>query len=128
TLGPPMELQLETIIHSVEDAILSVDDRSTIVFLNDAAARMFGCVRTVATGQPVAKFPAMAEAVSQLKLNELNLSGDSPKAVRRIPVAQAGREPVTIEALVSCANVDGRKFYTAVLRDISLQQEMEKTV
>ena len=43
-----MELQLETIIHSVEDAILSVDDHSTVVFLNNAAARMFGCLRTAA--------------------------------------------------------------------------------
>ena len=99
-----MELQLETIIHSVEDAILSVDDRSMVVFLNEAAARMFGCVRTAAVGQPVARFPALSAAVSQLKLNELNL--DSPKAVRRIPMAQAGRDCFHFFGMIGVAGLD----------------------
>jgi PAS domain S-box-containing protein len=85
-----MELQLETIIHSVEDAILSVDDQGLIVFLNESAARMFGCSRKLVTGKPVATIPTLAAAVFHLKLDELKLSGDSPKAVRRIPIAQAG--------------------------------------
>jgi nitrogen-specific signal transduction histidine kinase/ActR/RegA family two-component response regulator len=33
-----------------------------------------------------------------------------------------------MEAMVSCATVGGRRFYTAAIRDISLQQEMEKAV
>jgi len=123
-----MEQQLETLIHSVEDAIISVDDRSTIAFLNDAAARLFGCMRAAAVGKPISSVPGLPEVVAQLKVDELTPSDDSSKSVRRIPIPQAGGDPVSIEARVSCVQLDGRKLYTAVMRDSSLQQEMERAI
>jgi len=47
-----MELQLEAIINSLDDAIVSVDESARVVFLNDAAARVFRCERDQVVGQP----------------------------------------------------------------------------
>jgi signal transduction histidine kinase len=69
----------------------------------------------------------VAEAVRQLKLGEVCGIGGASKSVRRLQVG-SGAEAVPLEAVVSCALVNGRRLYTAVIRDISLQQQMEKAV
>ena len=123
-----MELPLETIIHSLEDAILSVDARRTVVFLNAAAARLFSCPQALAQGQPVARFPALSDVVQQLKLDELNVVNGGLKAVRNLQVPTAAGKLVSMEAAVSGVEVEGRLVFTAVIRDISLQEEMEKAL
>ena len=40
-----MDLRLEAIINSVDDAIISVDEEQRVVFLNETAARLFSCER-----------------------------------------------------------------------------------
>jgi PAS domain S-box-containing protein len=122
-----VERQLEIILNSVEDAILSVDEQFTIVFLNDAAARRFDCPRGRALGQPMARFPTLPDVAAQLRLGELPLPGEA-RVVRRLNVPRPNAEPLLMEALVSCASLDGRTFYTVIIRDVSLQQEMEKAV
>ena len=123
-----MEWQLETIIDSVEDAIVSVDDAYTLVFLNAAAKRVFGCA-SATSGQPASRFPALADAIKQLKLGELHLSNDAATATRRLQVAvSTGHEAVPMEAVVSSADANGKRVFTAVIRDISLQQQMEQAL
>ena len=121
-----MDLQLESIIDSLDDAILSLDEPGRVLFLNEAAARAFRCDRALALGQPAQNFPALAEVVVQLKLTEL--PAGSAKAVRSLSVPRAGEEPTPMEALVTGNVVHGRRFFTAVIRDVSLQQQMEKAL
>ena len=123
-----MEWQLETIIDSVEDAIVSVDDAYTLVFLNAAAKRAFACA-TAEPGQAASRFPALADVIQQLKLGELHLSNEAATATRRLQAAApTGHEAVPMEAVVSCADANGKRVYTAVIRDISMQQQMEKAL
>ena len=124
-----MDVQLETILNSIEDAVLSIDDGSTILFLNEAAGRLFGCVPAHAVGQPTSRYPRLAEAVGQLKLDEPSQSGRPAKSIRRLQCLRlSGGEPIPMEATVSLAYVDGRKLITAVMRDVTFQQQMEKAV
>lgn len=124
-----MDLLLETILNSIEDAVLSIDDDSTILFLNEAAGRLFGCVPTHAIGQLVSRYSRMAGAVEQFKLDEPSPAGRPAKTIRRLHCARlSGGEPIPMEATVSHAYVDGRKLVTAVLRDVAFQQQMEKAV
>ncbi|HEY2951592.1 MAG TPA: ATP-binding protein, partial [Verrucomicrobiae bacterium] len=119
-----MELQLEAIINSLDDAIVSVDESARVVFLNDAAARVFRCERHQVVGQPVALAPALADVVGQLNLKELPHS-QSEKAVRRVHGRRSNGETFPMEAMVTSARVHGRNYYTAVIRDVSLQQRMQ---
>ena len=97
-----MDVQLETILNSIEDAVLSIDDDSIILFLNEAAGRLFGCVPAHAVGQPVARYSRMAEAVEQLKLDEPGQAGRPAKSIRRLHCARlSGGEAIPMEATVS---------------------------
>jgi signal transduction histidine kinase len=123
-----MDLPLATIINLLEDAILCVDQNSTILLMNEAAANRFGCSRALASGRPARDFPAVANAVQHLNLGEVSGFGAASKAVRRLQIGAPDQEAVAMEAVVSCALVNGDRIYTAVLRDVSLQQQMEKAV
>ena len=123
-----MDLPLDTLFDSLEDAILCVDDRSTLFWLNEAAAKLFGCERARAAGQPLARFPTLVDALGQLRLGELSDSGTASKAVRRLQVKRPSGELVPLEATVSCLLLSGQRAYSALLRDIRLQQRLEKAV
>ncbi len=121
-----MELPLETIINSLEDSIISVNREGEVVFLNEAAAKTFGCERTVPPIRPKDLPPALAQVLAELKLHE---SANHPCAkVCRFQVGNAAGEAVPMQALVSQTSLNGRTFCTAVIRDMSLHEQMEKTI
>ena len=122
-----MELRLEAIINSLDDAIVSVDENERVIFLNDAAARLFRCERHQVVGQPVAQVPELADVVGQLHLKELAHS-ESERAVRRLQGRRRSGETFPMEAMVTSASVHGRSYCTAVIRDVSLQQQMQRAL
>ena len=122
-----MDSQLNIILNSLEDAILVVDEKSTVVLLNEAAAKAFGCDRAGVIGKPAASIPALAEAVRQLKLDGLPSSGEREQATRWLTIERGGGS-VQMEAIVSCAMLNGGKVSVAVLRDGSARHQMEKAV
>ncbi|MBK8001176.1 MAG: response regulator [Verrucomicrobia bacterium] len=124
-----MDVCLETVLDSIEDAILSIDDGAAILFLNDAAGRLFGCVPSHVIGQPVSRYPRISEAVGQLRMDEMSAAGQPAKSIRRFSCPRfGGGDPVPMEATVSHSIVEGRKLVTAVLRDVTFQQQMERAV
>ena len=120
-----MDLELETILNSLEDALVSVDENFCVALLNESAARLFGCDRQRAVGQPFKRFPALAEALGQIKIGELILSTDTTRSVRRFQLAQPAGEPLPMEATLTRVASGDRVFWTAVIRDLSTQQQME---
>ena len=123
-----MDTPLNVILDSLEDPILGVDERSNLVLINEAAASLFGCDRTAVGGMPVARIPAVAEAVQQLKLGELARQGGPDKATRLLSINRGGAQPVSIEATVSSIQFNGGRMFLAIVRDLSPRQQMEKTV
>ena len=123
-----MDLELETILNSLEDALVSVDENFCVALLNESAARLFGCDRQRAVGQPFKRFPALAEALGQIKIGELILSTDTTRSVRHFQLAQPAGEPLPMEATLTRVASGDRVFWTAVIRDLSTQQQMEKAV
>ena len=123
-----MDAPLNVILNSLEDALLGVDDHSNIALLNEAAANAFGCDRDAVVGLPVARVPAVAEVVRQLKLDELSQPGSPARATRRLLVNRNVGEPVPMEATVSSAQFNGRRVFLAAIRDLSAQQQMEQAV
>jgi signal transduction histidine kinase/CheY-like chemotaxis protein len=123
-----MESQLDIILNSLRDATLGVDEQSHVVLLNEAAASLFGCARPETIGGPAARCPALAEAIRQLGLDEMSAASVSPKPVHRLAIRRTGQEPLTMEAAVSCAILDGKRVFVVTLRDLSGELQMERAV
>ncbi len=123
-----MDAPLNIILDSLEDALLGVDEHSTIALLNEAAAKVFGCDRAGVIGLPAARVPALAEVLRQLNLDELSLPGSAAKLTRRLRVSRNATPAVPMEASVSRVQFNGRRVHLAVIRDLSAQQQMEQAV
>jgi PAS domain S-box-containing protein len=123
-----MEAQLQTIINSLEDAVFSLDESRRITFLNDAAARLFGCEGKRVIGRPAARFPVIAQLLDQLKLAGLRLSPAAPKAVLQLRVITAAGETLALEAVVTRAAAGAKTFDTVALRDGSAREQMERMI
>jgi two-component system cell cycle sensor histidine kinase/response regulator CckA len=124
-----MELPLDIIVNSLEDAILCLDDQSTVLLLNDAAAKLFKCDRGQIAGRPATAISVVGDAVRQLNLGELT-APNAPESVVRTLQLRTGAEPLPVVAAVSLAGTltNGRRVFTVAVRDVSLQQHLEKTV
>lgn len=124
-----MDVPLETLLDSIDDAVLSIDDTSRIVFLNEAGARLFNCTPAIVVGQPSTEVPAITSVLEQLDLDFANAHNLPARSVRRIQWRSApGASAVPIEVVVSHVYIDGHRLITAVFRDVSFQQEMERAV
>ncbi len=111
-----MEAQLQTIINSLGDAVFSLDESRRITFLNDAAARIFGCEGKRVIGRPAARLPVIAQLLDQLDLAELRLSPAAPKAMRQLRLTTAAGETLALEAIVTRAAAGAKVLDTVALR------------
>jgi two-component system cell cycle sensor histidine kinase/response regulator CckA len=124
-----MDVPLETLLDSIDEAVLTIDDAARVVFLNEAGARLFNCTPSAVTGQPAATIPSVAAVLAQLDLDFANPHSLPARTVRRIQWGDAGgARAVPMEAVVSHVYIDGHRLITTVLRDVSFQQEMEQAV
>ena len=94
------EAHLAGIIDSAVDAIITVDESQHILIFNPAAEKLFACSRADAIGQALDKFIP------------------SPDTDEEFP----------LEASISQVEVDGKKLFTIILRDVSLRRESERAL
>src|SRR5947209_1651479 len=121
-----MQLPLETILNSLEDAVVCLDETRQVAFLNAAAARLFDCDPQRAIGQPMTL--GMLAVLGQLDFSQMQLSTASPRGARRLHGKQADGNPFALEALVTRVTAGGKDFYIIDMRDITHQQQMEKAL
>ena len=104
--------QLNGIIESAMDAIITIDARRHVVMFNAAAEKMFSCSRAEAIGQPIDQFvtqPLMAPDFDQFGLRP---SG----------------EKFPIEASVSHTDLNGHTLTTLILRDVTERRHAEQAL
>ena len=115
------EQRMARIIDSAMDAILTVDDRQLITMFNPAAEKMFGCPAADAVGSPLERFlpprfrKAHAEHISAFGQNGVTrrtMGGFTP-----LHGLRTNGEEFPIEASISQIEVDGRRLFTAIVRD-----------
>lgn len=122
------------ILHSASDAILSVDQDTTILLANPAAAQMFGSAAGVMEGSPLARFvqPPGSDALSTLDY----FPAAGSRAGRRatdyaVTGIRNGGQLFPIEGSISSIEHDGRTVYTVILRDVSerhlVQQKLARS-
>lgn len=126
------KLRLEGIIQSAMDAILTVDDRQRILLFNQAAEQMFRCPARDAIGQPLEKFiPARFRDQHRTQVEEFGRSGVTSRRMGELGAVVGLRsdgEEFPIEAAISHITVEGKKFYTVILRDITERKRAEQLI
>lgn len=117
------EERLSRIIDSAMDAIITVDERQHITMFNPAAEAMFRCPAADAIGTPLDRFlPSRFRAAhsgyvrqfGQNPVTRRTMGGLSPLRGLR-----SNGEEFPIEASISQVTVDGKKLFTAIVRDIT---------
>jgi two-component system sensor kinase FixL len=124
------EKKFKTILDTATDAILSIDENQKIVLFNNAAQRIFGYSRAEVLGEDlgilippqyddhyrfVRRFLETKEHVVMGKM--LSLS-----AVRK------NGEEFPIELGLSHHEMEGKITFTAIIRDVSTQKQLEKNL
>ena len=123
----------EGAVHAAHDGIITVDEFQRIVMINPAALRMFGCTAEDALGSALSRFiPPRFRVAHAEHVRDFAESEEAERPIiRRGSVAglRADGSEFPIEATISrvdVANALGpQRFFTAVLRDISKEEELQ---
>ncbi len=120
---------LAGIIGSALDAIITTDADGNIIYFNAAAEQIFRCPAMEAVGAPVERFiperfrPAHQEgmrAFGQTTLGKRALGTHGS-----IIALRTDGEEFPAEAAISQVEVGGQKFFTVILRDVTLREQAE---
>ena len=122
------------IISGVADAIVTIDEQQRIAIFNEGAEHIFGYAASEVIGQPlVMLLPLESRSVHE---HEVKAFAESARGARRMverrPVFGRRKtgEVFPVEASISRIEVDGTRWFTAVVRDVGERwaAEQEKAV
>jgi PAS domain S-box-containing protein len=124
------QAQLEALVHSAMDAILTADEEQNLVMFNAAAEKMFRCPRAEALGQPIERFiPQRFRAAHCTHVRKFGESGSVIRTREKLGTLKALRadgEEFPMEASISRIQVGGRMLFTVIVRDITERDRAEK--
>ena len=125
------EAKFAGILSTVFDAILSVDEEQRIVLCNEAAADLFGYTRDELLGNPVTLLmPERFRAGHEQHVRSFAAGPVMARIMSERPAAIVGLrksgEEFPAEASISKLELDGRRFFTVVLRDVTVQRRLER--
>lgn len=124
------EAKFAGIIDISADAVVSVDEEQRIVVFNRGAERIFGYAREEVLGKSLDLL--IPERFRGDHRDQVAAFGDGPVDARRmgerghITGRRKSGEIFPADASISRLNVAGRRFYTAVLRDITDRVQTEQ--
>jgi PAS domain S-box-containing protein len=123
------QLRLEGIIESAMDAIITVGEDLHIVLFNQAAEQMFRCPIQEAIGQSLDRFlPAPFREAHRHHVLGFGRSGVTSRRMGQLGSVSGLRtdgEEFPIEAAISHIAVEGKQYYTVILRDITERKQAE---
>jgi len=126
------EARLDAIVDSAMDAILTVDAAQRIVLFNRAAEQMFGVRRDDALGSPLDRFiPQRFRGAHRAHVEKFGHTGVTSRRMgdtTTLWALRADGSEFPIEASISQAGEPGSRFYTVILRDITLRKQNEDTM
>ncbi|MBL9080043.1 MAG: PAS domain S-box protein [Planctomycetes bacterium] len=118
----------QAIVDTATEGIVTIDAQGIVETANGAAERIFGWRADELVGQNVARLMPESYAAEHdgylrryLQTGERRIIGIG----REVPGRRRDGSEVPIDLSVGEGTVDGRKFFTAVLRDISDRKQMQ---
>lgn len=122
-------LRLDGIVQSAMDAIITVDADQRIVLFNQAAERMFRCGADDAIGGPLDRFiPAPFREEHRRHVQRFGASGQTNRKMGALGTVKGLRtdgEEFPVEAAISQIRVQGKHYYTVILRDITERERLK---
>jgi PAS domain S-box-containing protein len=117
------------IAETASDAILTIDDRSTILFANSAAEKIFGYLHEEMIGQPLTMLmPDYLRQVHQAAFERYLATGERNPlwdAISLPGLHKSGRE-VPLELSFGEFVENGRRLFTGIARDITQRRQLER--
>jgi PAS domain S-box-containing protein len=121
--------RLRAILDSAMDAIITVDEEQKIVLFNRAAESVFRLKREEVLGTPLERLiPERFRAGHRQHMDEFGRTGVTARrmgGVAELWGLRADGEEFPLEASISQTAEDGRRFFTVILRDITLRRQAE---
>ena len=126
------EERLASILASAMDAIITLDAEQRITLFNPAAEKIFRCPATQAVGRPFEPFlskrlgnllKGYCLAVRPATVNSQQLWAPEGLTARR-----HDGEEFPVEATLSPLEIEGRRFFTVILRDVTERWQTEETL
>ena len=121
--------RLSAVVDSAMDAIVIADRERRILHFNPAAERIFGYVRAEVMNHPLEIL--MPEALREAHpryVAEFGDSGATSRAMGKLGTVtglhRSGRQ-FPLEASIASFESGGRRFYSAILRDVSVRLRIE---
>jgi PAS domain S-box-containing protein len=126
------QVRLAGIIASAMDAIIVVDNEQRIVLFNAAAEKMFGYPAHDAIGNSIERFiPQGFRAQHDAHVRRFGETGVANRAMGTLGALwgqRANGEEIPIETSISQVEADGRKLFTAIIRDVTERRRAEDAV
>jgi PAS domain S-box-containing protein len=123
------EARLASIVDSAMDAIITIDESQTILLWNRAAEQVFHCPRERAIGTALEQFiPQRFRPGHRAHVEEFGRTGVTSRRMGDVTTLwglRADGEEFPIEASISQSGEPGLRFYTVILRDITLRKQYE---
>ncbi len=124
--------QLEAIIDSAMDAIISIDAEQEVVLFNRAAEQLFECSAAEAIGKPLDRFlPEQVREAHRQHIANFGEAGVTLRSMRSPATLTAVRgngKQFPVEATISQAGEGDDKRYTVILRDITQRKRTERAL
>ena len=122
--------RLQGIIDAAMDAIITIDEKHTIVMFNRAAEEMFRCSAKEALGTQVHRFlPVRFRAAHSSHIRNFADTGTTNRAMGALEplcALRADGQEFPIEASISQVESAGRRLFTVIIRDISERRMIEE--
>lgn len=123
------EARLSAIVDSAMDAIITVDHTQRIALFNSAAEQMFQCSRDQALGSLLDRFiPSRFRSAHRDHIDRFARTGVTSRRMGETNLLWALRadgEEFPIEASISQTALEGDRYYTVILRDVTRRKESE---
>ncbi|HWQ37224.1 MAG TPA: PAS domain-containing sensor histidine kinase [Burkholderiales bacterium] len=123
------EARLAAIVDSAMDAIITVDENQRIVLFNRSAEQVFRCKRDQVLGAALDRL--IPSRFREAHRTHIEIFGRTGVTNRRMGDAtklwglRADGEEFPIEASISQVAEGGHRFYTVILRDVTLRDRYE---
>ena len=124
------QARLSAIVDSAMDAVITVDEKQTIVLFNRAAEQLFRVRRDKILGAPLDRLiPARFRAAHHGHIESFGRTGVTSRRMGDVTTLWALRadtgEEFPIEASISQASEGGVRYFTVILRDITTRKQSE---